>query len=275
MLWPTSANVKSPVLRRTSLSSRRCACLVPSSLRAGVLGMALLVAACAPTPPRVGSPSEWVPSPSFNERRPNIVVLHHTTNDTATQALQTLTNPTLEVSSHYLIARDATLYQLVDERRRAWHAGTSRWGTLIDLNSASIGIELDNNGDEPFPVQQIEALLALLTDLKSRYAIPRANFLGHADVAPGRKVDPSRHFPWRTLAEHAFGLWCDPPLPAAPPDLNVELALQALGYNTSRLEAAVHAFKLHFIQDDLGAQITPRDRDMLHCLLRQRAATSK
>lgn len=236
--------------------------------------MALLFAACAPTPPRVGSPSEWVASPNFNERRPNIVVLHHTTNETADQALRTLTNPALEVSSHYLIARDGKLYQLVDERYRAWHAGTSRWGALTDLNSASIGIELDNNGDEPFPAQQIDALLALLADLRSRYAIPQANIIGHADVAPGRKTDPSRHFPWRTLAEQGFGLWCDPPLPAAPANLDVELALQALGYDTSRLEAALHAFKLHFIQDDLAVQITPRDRDMLYCLLRQRAFTS-
>jgi N-acetylmuramoyl-L-alanine amidase len=274
MLWPTSVNVEYPVLRRTSVSSHRCALLALSSVRAGVLGVALLVAACAPAPPRIGSPSEWVASPSFDERRPNIVVLHHTTNDTAGQALQTLTNPALEVSSHYLIARDGTLYQLVDERYRAWHAGLSRWGAITDLNSASIGIELDNNGEEPFPAQQIEVLLALLADLKSRYDIPRANFLGHADVAPGRKVDPSRYFPWHTLAEHEFGLWCDPPLPAAPPDLDVQLALQALGYDPSRLEAAVHAFKLHFIQDDPGTQITPRDRDMLHCLLRQRAAAS-
>ena len=238
------------------------------------LGVALLVAACAPTPARIGSSAEWVPSPNFNERRPNIVVLHHTSNDSASQALRTLTDARREVSAHYLLARDGTLFQLVDERHRAWHAGISRWGALSDLNSAAIGIELDNNGDEPFPARQIDALLQLLADLKSRYGIAQANFLGHADVAPGRKADPSRHFPWRTLAEHGFGLWCNPPLSAAPPGLDVELGLQALGYNTSRLEATVYAFKLHFIQDDLSTQITPRDRDMLHCLLRQRMASA-
>ena len=275
MLWPTSAHVRYPVPQQTSLSSAQYGYHALTLLRTLVLGVALLVAACAPTPPRIGSPSaEWVPSPNFNARRPNIVVLHHTTDDTAAEALQTLSNPTLEVSAHYLIARDGTLYQLVDERYRAWHAGLSSWGPLTDLNSASIGIELDNNGDEPFPTQQINALLVLLADLKSRYQIPQANFIGHSDVAPGRKVDPSRYFPWKALAEQGFGLWCDPPLPAAPPDLDIELALQALGYNTSRLEAAISAFKLHFIQDDLGAEITSHDRDMLSCLLHQRTATS-
>lgn len=238
------------------------------------LGVALLLAACAPTPPRIGSPSQWIPSPSFDERRPNIVVLHHTSNDTARQALRTLTDPAREVSAHYVIDRDGTLYQLVDERHRAWHAGVSSWGAITDLNSVAIGIELDNNGREPFPQAQIDALMILLGELKTRYSIPRANFLGHADVAPGRKVDPSRHFPWRTLAARGFGLWCDPPLPAAAPAMDFELGLRALGYNTANLEASIGAFKLHFIQDEVSAQITARDRDMLHCLLAQRDTVS-
>ena len=79
------------------------------------------------------------------------------------------------------------------------------------MNSASIGIELDNNGDEPYPDAQINALLALLADLKLRYRVPAANVLGHGDVAPRRKVDPSRWFPWTVLAEHGFSVWCEPP----------------------------------------------------------------
>jgi N-acetylmuramoyl-L-alanine amidase len=105
------------------------------------------------------------------------------------------------VSAHYVIARDGTVYQLVDERARAWHAGDSLWGGMTDLNSASLGIELDNNGAEPFPDVQISALLALLTDLQQRYRIPARNFLGHADIAPKRKGDPSPYFPWQLLAQ--------------------------------------------------------------------------
>ena len=201
-------------------------------------------------------------------------MLHHTSNDAARDALRTLTDPAREVSAHYVVGRDGALYQLVDERHRAWHAGVSRWGAITDLNSVSIGIELDNNGREPFPQAQIDALLRLLAELKARYSIPQANFVGHADVAPGRKVDPSRHFPWRALAERGFGFWCDPPLPPAPPGLDFELGLRAMGYNTTTLDASISAFKLHFIQDDVSTAITPRDRDMLSCLLQKRAAAA-
>ena len=138
-----------------------------------------------------------------------------------------------KVSSHYLIARDGRIYYLVDELARAWHAGESYWGGNRDLNSASIGIELDNNGGEPFAEAQIEALIALLADLKARYGIPTANFIGHGDVAPGRKVDPSRWFPWQGLAGHGFGLWCEPPYPPAPPDLDSATLLAAFGYDVA------------------------------------------
>lgn len=242
--------------------------LVPLAV---VFAAALLASACAPLPERIGHPSTWVSSPNFNDRRPAYVVLHHTTNDTAEQALRTLTDPLREVSAHYLIGRDGRIYQLVDERRRAWHAGQSRWGSDADLNSSSVGIELDNNGREPFPVEQIDALLRLLGDLKSRYRIPTENFLGHADVAPGRKVDPSAWFPWRQLAQQGFGLWCDPPSPPAPAGFDADLGLQALGYDLTRRDAAVHAFKLHYVQTAVDSIITPSDRDRLHCLLQVRA----
>jgi N-acetylmuramoyl-L-alanine amidase len=253
------------------IAYRFCRRARSSRLRHCVVFLCLLATACAPAPQRVGFPaSEWVPSPNFNDRRANFVVLHHTSDDTASDALRTLTDPLREVSAHYLIARDGALYQLVDERHRAWHAGQSRWGAETDLNSSSIGIELDNNGREPFPSVQVDALLALLADLKTRHHIPRANFLGHADIAPGRKVDPSALFPWRLLAQNGFGIWCDPPLPAAPAGFDAELALQALGYDTTNRDAAVHAFKLHFLQDDFTPQMTARDQDLLYCLLQRR-----
>ncbi|HSN20876.1 MAG TPA: N-acetylmuramoyl-L-alanine amidase [Usitatibacter sp.] len=229
------------------------------------LVLLLLAAACA-QPQRPNVPSTWYPSPSFDERRPNLVVIHHTSDATAEQALATLTDPVREVSAHYLVARDGTVYQLVDERKRAWHAGVSQWGADTDVNSASIGIELDNDGEEPFPDAQIAALLALLGDLKARYHIPTANFVGHADVAPGRKVDPSPYFPWHTLAVYGFGLWCDSPPPEAPAGFDPVLALQALGYDVSDPAAAMRAFELHYGEGDEPG-LTEHAKAVLACLV--------
>lgn len=241
--------------------------------------LALTLGACA-MPPRApdiirpGVPVEYRPSPNHDQRKPNYVVLHHTTNDTAERALTTLTSPERKVSSHYLVGRDGRIYYLVDERRRAWHAGQSYWAGSRDLNSASIGIELDNNGYEPFAEPQIVALLALLADLKARYRLTAASFLAHADIAPGRKTDPSAFFPWRRLAQHGFGLWCDPPYPAVPEGLDDALLLQAFGYDVWNLDAAIAAFKLRFAADDPSPQMTERDRSVLYCLVQQMAAAS-
>ena len=229
-----------------------------------------VLAACAPVPQRVGSPAGWHASPNFDERRPNFVIIHHTSDDTVEEALGTLTDPRRAVSAHYLIGRDGAVLQLVDERDRAWHAGESKWGADTDINSSSLGIELDNNGHEPFPDAQISALLALLSDIAQRYPIPGANVLGHADVAPRRKTDPSRYFPWKTLAEHGFGLWCDPPFPERPVAFDDAMALQALGYDISDLEAAIGAFKLHFLADASTRALNDGDRALLQCLLELR-----
>jgi len=248
---------------------RSGAAIMAAMARPLLLVLLLLAGACAQAPQRAGVPSTWYPSPNFDERRPDMVVIHHTSDDTPEQALATLADPLRQVSAHYLVARDGAIYQLVDERKRAWHAGISRWGAQTDVNSASIGIELDNDGEEPFADAQIAALLALLADLKARYDIPTANFVGHGDVAPGRKVDPSRYFPWRTLAQNGFGLWCDPPYDAPPELFDVATSLQAFGYDVSDLDAAVRAFNRHFLQLEDSAQMTPEGEAMLACLVRK------
>ncbi|RLJ64625.1 N-acetylmuramoyl-L-alanine amidase [Sulfurisoma sediminicola] len=231
----------------------------------------MLLAACAPMAPQGPTvPVSWQPSPNFDERRPNFVILHQTTNDDAERALRTLTDPLKKVSAHYLVGRDGAIAQLVDERARAWHAGESWWGGMSDLNSASIGIELDNNGEEHFASAQIAALLSLLADIKARYRIPDANFLGHGDVAPRRKVDPSRHFPWRHLAENGFGIWCDAP-PPAPPGFDASLALQTLGYSPADGDAAARAFRRHWAGDEATAELTDADKAMLYCLVKRKA----
>ncbi|MGE5491747.1 MAG: N-acetylmuramoyl-L-alanine amidase [Actinomycetota bacterium] len=232
------------------------------------------LAACSTVPPPVGTPlpSAWRPSPNFDERRPNLVILHHTSDDTVGEALGTLLSPGKKVSAHYLVGRDGSILQLVDERSRAWHAGVSYWGGQTDINSASIGIELDNNGFEPFPEPLLASLLTLLGDIKARYNIPAANFIGHADVAPGRKDDPSRFFPWKRLADSGFGLWCDEPYPVAPAGFDPATGLMALGYNPAN-PASFPAFRSHFVGNGEGEDPNPaRTQGILHCLLRKKAS---
>jgi N-acetylmuramoyl-L-alanine amidase len=226
--------------------------------------------------------TQWHPSPSYDARRPNFIVIHHTAADDAGHSLETLTDPSREVSAHYLVGREGTIWQLVDERARAWHAGQSYWAGVTDLNSVSIGIELDNNGNEPFAEPQIAALLALLQDLTTRYHIPAANVVGHGDIAPGRKVDPSRLFPWRELAQHGYGLWCEAAdvQAASSQGSAVEdhdamneralLLLQALGYDVRDPDAAIAAFRRHYDRDD-ASELAQEDVALLQCLVRLKA----
>lgn len=231
--------------------------------------LACLLGACAPLPQRAGIPTRWLPSPNFDERRPTVVVIHYTADDSAAAALRTLTSADAEVSAHYLVDRDGSIVQLVDERARAWHAGDSRWGTLPDINSASIGIELDNNGREPYPAVQIDALLRLLSDLRERYRLLPANFLGHSDVAPSRKSDPGPLFPWRTLAASGFGLWCEAPYAAAPPGFDATLGLRVIGYDLRRPAAAIAAFRMRYTPGAASDAPIERDLDLIHCLVQK------
>ena len=173
----------------------------------------------ATPPPTPGGDSllgkYWVGTTNFNLRKPNYVVIHHTAQDSTAQTLKTFTLPRTEVSAHYVIGRDGRVYHMLNDYLRAWHGGVARWGNTTDLNSCSIGIELDNNGTEPFAEPQMTSLLHILAGLKKAYGIPTANFIGHADIAPSRKNDPSARFPWKRLAGNGFGLWYDAgPLPS-------------------------------------------------------------
>jgi N-acetylmuramoyl-L-alanine amidase len=229
--------------------------------------------ACAPAIQRPGVATVLAPTPNKDARRANFVILHHTSNNTAAKALEILTSAQKGVSAHYLVGRNGTIWQLADEQDRTWHAGASWWGGQTDVNSASIGVELDNNGAEPYAEVQIRALLGLLRDIRQRLRIPAANFLGHGDVAPGRKVDPGANFPWRELALAGFGLWCDPPYPAAPAGLDNALALRALGYDTGRPDAALRAFRRHFVGTESGDPVTSEERNLMSCLLGKRTFT--
>lgn len=200
-----------------------------------------------------GISTEWISSVNFNLRKPNYIILHHTAQDSLAQTLKTFTKTTSQVSAHYIIADDGRVVQMVNDYLRAWHAGASTWGKNTDINSASIGIELDNNGTENFSDKQIISLLALLTKLKKDYNIPAQNIIAHSDIAPTRKKDPSGLFPWKLLALNGFGIWPDDILEPAPINFNPEQALRIIGYNTKNLPAAITAFKLHYIQTEVNS----------------------
>jgi len=150
-------------------------------------------------------------SPNCGPRRggvlPDMVVLHYTAMATAKAAIARMCDPQSEVSAHYLIDRKGGLVRLVEEAQRAWHAGAGAWGGCSDVNSRSIGIELDNTGGHPFPEPQMAALEALLADIMRRRAIAPARIIAHSDMAPERKADPGARFDWRRLAIGGLSVW--------------------------------------------------------------------
>jgi N-acetylmuramoyl-L-alanine amidase len=200
-----------------------------------------------------GIKTEWISTVNFNLRKPNFVIIHHTAQDSLAQTIKTFTITKPQVSAHYVIADDGRVVQMVNDYLRAWHGGNAFWGRNTDINSASIGIELDNNGFEPFSDKQITSLLALLAKLKKDYNIPIQNIIGHSDIAPSRKTDPSKLFPWKLLAMNGFGVWPDDVLETAPANFNAEQALRIIGYNTKNLNSAISAFKLHYIQTEVNS----------------------
>ncbi|RME15350.1 MAG: N-acetylmuramoyl-L-alanine amidase [Alphaproteobacteria bacterium] len=175
------------------------------------------------------------PSPNHGPRRdggrPVLVVLHYTAMQSEAAALERLCSPAHEVSAHYLVGRTGRLYQLVPEAERAWHAGAGRWRGIADVNSNSIGIELDNSGNTPFSEPLMARLELLLSNILRRWAIGPRGVIGHQDMAPTRKADPGRRFDWRRLARAGLADW-PAPAPARAPDPGRFLAdAAAYGYD--------------------------------------------
>ena len=211
-------------------------------------------------PPQDSLPviGNWAGTTNFNLRKPNFVIIHHTAQNSCDQTLKTFTTPKTEVSAHYVICRDGTITHMLNDYLRAWHAGAGKWGNVTDINSSSIGIELDNNGAEPFPEIQINNLLLLLANLKKAYNIPTTNFIGHSDIAPTRKVDPSRFFSWKQLADKGFGTWYDDTTAIKlDPFFNNADGLRIIGYDVKDTTAAIRSFRLHFLQDTLAILDAP------------------
>ncbi|WP_293883081.1 N-acetylmuramoyl-L-alanine amidase [Sphingomonas sp.] len=215
------------------------------------------------------------PSPNFDERTSPIsmLVLHYTGMMDAASAIARLTDPQAKVSAHYLIAEDGQIVRLVDEARRAWHAGQSHWRGIDDVNSASVGIELVNPGHEfgyrPFPEAQIDALIPLVANIVERHGVTRGNIVGHSDIAPARKQDPGELFPWGRLARLRLAL----PRPTRGlmdphwTDAGFLLALGRFGYEITDGPAATIAFQRRFRPELLDGIIDGECRSILLALL--------
>lgn len=215
------------------------------------------------------------PSPNSGPRRAAIdmVVLHYTGMRTADEALDRLCDPASEVSAHYLVEEGGAVFGLVDEGRRAWHAGRSSWQGTTNINDRSIGIELVNPGHEfgyrPFPEPQMAALEALLEGVVARHGIPPARILGHSDVAPARKLDPGELFDWPRLARK--GLALSPEGAGAPVD-DIAGTLAAIGYDSEApLPDAVKAFQRRFVRHAVTGEADTETLRMMDAVRRAMA----
>jgi N-acetylmuramoyl-L-alanine amidase len=250
-------------------------------------------------PPESCVVAEVRPSPNQGERKagkqPDMILLHYTGMPSADAALEHLCTPGSDVSAHYFVFEDGRIVQLVQESRRAWHAGMAFWAGETDINSCSIGIEIANPGHDhgypDFPKRQIAAVTALCRSIQTRWSVPPARVLAHSDVAPERKQDPGEKFPWRTLYDSGVGHWVKPAsLAEAGPVLvlgergDAVAALQdslvQYGYNVSNhgnydfaTHAAVTAFQRHFRPERVDGAGDPSTRTTLRELLAHRGRT--
>jgi N-acetylmuramoyl-L-alanine amidase len=218
-----------------------------------------------------------LPSPNCDSRPANtpvdLLILHYTGMKTAQAAIDRLRDPAARVSAHYLVDEDGSILRLVNEDKRAWHAGASYWRGHTELNDRSVGIEMVNPGHEwgyrDFPILQLAGVCDLCLSILSRHPIPARNIVGHSDVAPDRKEDPGEKFEWQALAENGVGLW-----PADVPDFgttgavrdaadlrSVRNALAEIGYSVApegpldpTLAAVLRAFQRHWRPEAITGQ---------------------
>jgi len=198
------------------------------------------------------------PSPNFTERRgtskPDMVVIHYTATLSVTDALGTLCSSKAQVSSHYLISENGCIFNLVDENKRAWHAGLSHWGGVSDINSHSIGIELSNDGFSPFGEKLMGSLETLLKEIFRKWNIPVHRVLGHSDISPGRKIDPGRKFDWERLSLNGLAVYVEKKDTLKVDQDKFVSDLKAFGYNVEiPFENLLLSFRLRFNPLALGA----------------------
>ena len=194
--------------------------------------------------------------------RPSLVVLHYTAMNNCADALDRLCDPQHEVSAHWLISETGEIFSLVDEDMRAWHAGAGSWAGISDINSHSLGIELANRGDHPFPEPQMQRLETLLAQIMTRWAIAAHQIIGHSDMAPTRKKDPGVRFDWRRLALQGLSIW---PQSEGDPSHALANSLAKIGYGEPHSQATLDAFRLRFRPSAKGPE-TALDRAIAHDL---------
>lgn len=211
------------------------------------------------------------PSPNFDERTSSIdmLVLHYTGMRTGAEAIERLCNPESKVSAHYVVEEDGSVFALVPEEMRAWHAGKSYWRGKEGLNDCSIGIEIVNPGHEfgyrPFPKGQMEAVIKLCKEILSRHAIPARNVVAHSDIAPARKDDPGELFDWAWLTKEGIGLFPQASqLPKAEGD-HIRM-LAEYGYDT-RSDRVILAFQRHFTPHNLSGEWNAECQAILETLI--------
>jgi N-acetylmuramoyl-L-alanine amidase len=230
------------------------------------------------------------PSPNFDARKspPDMIVLHYTGMPTGEAALARLRNAEAKVSAHYLVEEDGRVFSLVAEERRAWHAGVSFWRGERDINAVSIGVEIVNPGHEfgyrDFPEAQVQAVIALLGDIRGRWDIADSRIIGHSDVAPDRKEDPGELFPWKRLAQAGHGFWAEAN-PAPGPALSVgdhgngvfilQAGLHRLGYECppsgdydEATASRVRAFQRHWRPERVDGVADGETRARLMAIVR-------
>ena len=186
-------------------------------------------------------------SPNHGDRRGErveLIVLHYTGMADGPSARARLCDPEAEVSAHWLVHEDGRTESLVPEDRRAWHAGAGAWQRRDDVNSRSIGVEIVNPGDAPFPARQMAALATLLRDIMARHDLGPGSVIGHSDMAPGRKCDPGRRFDWQGLARQGLAIWPVADTETDAPALTE--SLDAIGYPPAPPQIRLDAFRLRF-----------------------------
>ena len=226
-------------------------------------------------------------SPNFSKksrflRKIKYVIIHYTGMQSEIESIKRLKNPKYKVSCHYLINRKGKIIQLVKDKNIAWHAGKSKWKKITDLNKDSIGIELVNKGHEfgyqNFSPKQIKSLIRLCKNLKKKYFIKKENFLGHSDIAPLRKIDPGKKFPWKKLSMHNIGNWYSKKEKKIEVNLKkIEHSffknLQKLGYRyfsvknrKSNDQKIIKSFQSHYLPNRVTGKVDQKTFEISHFL---------
>ncbi len=214
--------------------------------------------------------NSYIKSKNFNNRKPTVLVLHHTDSNEDIAAIKIFKEG--KVSSHYLISRTGEIFQFVDEKNRAFHAGDSYWNGFEDINSSSIGIELSNDMKTDYTEKQIQSLILLSKDIMNRYGIRKDMVVGHLDVAPVRKVDPYINFPWARLSKEGIGLMCGEEYKEVhlPRGFNWKATLAEIGYNPNYIEKAIYSFRIKYfnkIPTDKYIEPNLDEKKYMYCLL--------